>query len=130
MQWLCFCCNQHAFFFSKLDWRFCIASVAKTISSRIGALICSIFFFFWIWILLHRILLSDYCCQLLLDMSDKLQKRACRAVGTRLAGSLKPSACLRNVVSLSLSHSYYFMFIWTGWICSTSILSWDVHLFF
>lgn len=125
LQWLCFCCNQHAFFFSKLDWRFCIVSIAKT------DFYCSmIFFFFWVWILLHRILLSDYCSQLLLDMLDKLQKRACSTVGPRLTASLKPSSYLGNVASLSLSHSYYFMFIWIGWICSTSILSWDVHLFF
>ena len=60
---------------------------------------------------LHEILLSDSCSQLLLDMLDTLPKRESRTVGPTLAAFRKPSAHRRNVASLSLSHSYYFMFI-------------------
>ena len=113
--------------FSSLNWigAFALFLLLKLIFTVLWYFSSSEFGYFYI----------EYYCRTiapswLLDMLDKLQKRACSTVGPRLTASLKPSSYLRNVASLSLSHSYYFMFIWIGWICSTSILSWDVHLFF
>ena len=57
----------------------------------------------------------EYCCHVwadapscYLELSDKLQKRICMAVGPSLAASLEPMACHQNVASLSLFYRYYF----------------------
>ena len=90
-------------FSSKLDWDFCIISIAETTSKKIGALIRSMEF------LSHEVALylykstirpwMEYCCHVqadapncYLELLDKLQKRICRTVGPSLAVSLEPLA--------------------------------------
>ena len=45
---------------------------------------------------------SSYC----LELSEKLQKRICRTVGSSSAASLEPLAHCRNVASVSLFYIY------------------------
>ena len=45
---------------------------------------------------------SSYC----LELSEKLQKRICRTVGSSSAASLEPLAHCRNVTSVSLFYIY------------------------
>ena len=90
-------------FSSKLDWGSYIASVAKTASKKIEALIRSMKF------LSPEVALylcksnmrpcMEYCCHAwagapscYLELLDKLQKRTCRTVGPSLAASLEPLA--------------------------------------
>ena len=57
----------------------------------------------------------EYCCHVWAgapswysELSDKLQKRICRAAGPFLAASLEPLAHHENVASLILFYKYYF----------------------
>ena len=106
-------------FSSKLDGVFCIISIAKTASNRIGALIHSIKFLSpEVALYLYKSTICpcmEYCCHVwagapscYLELLDKLQKRICRTVGPSLAASLEPLAHRQNVVSLSLFYRYYF----------------------
>ena len=106
-------------FSSKLDWGFYIASIAKTASKKIGALIRSMKFpspEVALYLYKSTILpCMEYCCHVwasapscYLELLDKLQKRICRAVGPSLAAPLEPLAHRRNVMSLSLFYRYYF----------------------
>ena len=86
-------------FCSELDWGSYIISIAKTVSKKIGALICSMNFLSpevarypyksTIWPCM------ECCCHVwafarscYLELLDKLQKRICRTVGPLLAASL------------------------------------------
>ena len=106
-------------FSSKLDWGSYIISTAKSASTKIGALICSIKFLSpEVALYLYKSTkcrCMEYCCQAwagapscYLDLLDRLQKRICRTVGPSLAASLEPLAHCRNVASLSLFYRYYF----------------------
>ena len=106
-------------FSSKLDWGSYIASIAKTASKKIGALIRSMKFLSpEVALYLYKSTIRscmEYCCHVwhgapscYLDLLDKLQKRICRIVGPSLAASLEPLALCRNVASLSLFYRYYF----------------------
>ena len=104
-------------FSSKVDLGSYIISIAKAVSKKIGALICSMKF------LSPEIALyvcksstrryMEYCVwagapSCYLELLDKLQKQICWTVGPSLAASLEPLAHGRNVASLSLFHRYYF----------------------
>ena len=106
-------------FSSKLDWGSYIISTAKTVSKKIGFLMCSM------KLLSPEVALylckstihpcMEYCCQVwvgvpscYLELLEKLQKRMCRTVGPLLAASLEPLAHRRNMASLSLIYRYYF----------------------
>ena len=103
-------------FSSKLDWGSYIASIAKTASKKIGALIRSMKFLspeiaLYIFKSIIRPCM-EYCCHVwagapscYLELLDKLQKRICRTVGPSLAASLEPLAHCRNIASLSLFYS-------------------------
>ena len=106
-------------FSSKLYWSFYIISIAKTVSKKIGALICSMkCLSSEVALYLYESTICpcmEYCCHVwagapscYLDLLDKLQKRICRIVGTSLATSLEPLAHHRNVASLYLFYRYYF----------------------
>ena len=90
-------------FSSKLDWGSYIASIVKTASKKIGALICSMKFLFpevALYLCKSTIqLCMEYCCHVwagapscYLELLDKLQKRICRTVAPSLAASLGPLA--------------------------------------
>ena len=100
-------------FSSKFAWGSYIASIAKTASKKIGALIRSM------KLLSPEVALYpykstilpcvEYCCHVwagapscYLELLDKLQKRICRTVGPSLAASPEPLSCL------SLFYRYYF----------------------
>ena len=103
-------------FSSKLDWGSYIASIAKTASKKIGALIRSMKFLspenaLYIFKSIMRPCM-EYCCHVwagapscYLELLDKIQKRICRTVGPSLAASLEPLAHRRNIASLSLFYS-------------------------
>ena len=104
---------------SKLDWGSYIISIAKTVSKKIGALICSMkFLSLEVALYLYKSTIRpcmEYCCHVwagapscYLELLDKLQKRICRTVGPSLAASLEPLAHRRNMASLSLFYRYYF----------------------
>ena len=106
-------------FSSKLDWGSYIVSVAKTVSKKIGALICSMKFVSpEVALYLYKSTIQpcmEYCCHVragapscYLELLDKLQKRICRTVGPSLAASLERLAHRQNVASLSLFYRYYF----------------------
>ena len=106
-------------FYSKLDWRSYIISIAKTASKKIGALINSVKFLSTeVALHLYKSTIRpcmEYCCHVwagapscYLELLNKLQKRICRTVGPSLAASLEPLAHRRNVASLSLFYRYYF----------------------
>ena len=89
-------------FSSKLDWGSYI-SIAKTTSKKIGALICSMKFLSpEVALYLYKSTIRpcmEYCCHVwagalrcYLELSDKIQKRICRTVGSSLAASLEPLA--------------------------------------
>ena len=97
-------------FSSKLDWSSYIISIAKTVSKKIGALICSMKFLSpEVALYLYKSTLCpcmEYCCYVwagalsrYLELLDKLQKQICRTVGPSVACSLEPLAHLRNVAS-------------------------------
>ena len=86
-------------FFSKLDWSSYIISIAKIVSKKIGALICSMKFLFpEVALYVYKSTIHpymEYCCHVwagapscYLEWLDKLQKRICRTVGSSLAASL------------------------------------------
>ena len=90
-------------FSSKLDWGSYIISVAKTVSTKIGALIRSIKFLspvVALYLCKSTVRPSmKYCCHgwagapsRYLELLDKLQKRICRAKGSSLFVSLEPLA--------------------------------------
>ena len=98
-------------FSSKLDWDSYILSIAKTASTKIGALIRSIKF------LSPEVVL--YVCKstchvwagassCYLELLDKLQKRICKTISPSLAFPVEPLAHRQNVASLSLFCRYYF----------------------
>ena len=106
-------------FSSKLDWGSYIISIAKTASRKIGALICTMKFLSpEIALYLYKSTthpFMEYFCHVwagalscYLELSDKLQKRICRAVGPSLATFLETLTYRWNVASLSLFCSYYF----------------------
>ena len=106
-------------FSSKLDWGSYIASIAKTASKKIGALIHSIkFFSLDVALYLYKSTIRpymEYCCHFwagapscFLELLDKLQKWIFRTVGPSLAASLEPLGHRQNVGSLSLFYRYYF----------------------
>ena len=85
------------------DWGSYIISVAKTASTKIGALICSMKFLSPEVVLylckstIHPCM--EYCCHIsagvpscYLELLGKLQKRICRSVGPSLAAYLEPLA--------------------------------------
>ena len=99
--------------YTKLDWGSYIISIAKTVSKKLGALICSMKFLSpEVALYLYKSTIRpymEYCCHVwagapscYLDLLDKLQKRICRIVGPSLAASLEPLAHCGNVASLSL----------------------------
>ena len=103
----------------KLNWGSCIASIAKTVSKRIGALIRSMKFLSpEVVLYLYKSTIRpcmEYCCHVragapicYLELPDKLQKRICRTVGPSHAASLEPLVHRQNVASLSLFYRYYF----------------------
>ena len=103
---------------SKLGSGSYFISTAKSVSKKIGALIPSIKFISP-EVVLYRYkstkqLYMEYCCHAwavapscYLELSDKLQKRICRAVGPLLAVSLEPLVHRQNVANLRL----FYMFI-------------------
>ena len=104
---------------SKLDWGSYIMSIAKTVSKKIEALICSMKFLSReVALYLYKSIIRPcmkYCCHLwagapncYLELLEKLQKRICRAVGLSLAGSLEPLVSRQNVACLSLFYRYFF----------------------
>ena len=106
-------------FCSKLDRGSYIASIAKTASKKIRALIRSMKFLLpevALYLYKSTIHLCIACCchvwadapSCYLELLDKLQKRICRTVDPSLAASLEPLAHYRNVASLSLFYRYYF----------------------
>ena len=106
-------------FSSKLDWSSYNISIAKTVSKKIRAYICSIKFLSpEVALYLYKCTIlscMEYCCHVwagapscYLELLDKLQKWICRTVGPSLAASLEPLPHCRNVVSLSLFYRYYF----------------------
>ena len=106
-------------FSSKLDWGCYIISIAKTASTKIGALIVSMKFSSpKVALYLYKSTIQscmEYCCHVwagaascYLEMLDKLQKWICWTVGTSIAASLKPLAHCQNISSLSLFYRYYF----------------------
>ena len=94
------------FFSSKLDCSSYIASIDKTASKKIGALICSLMIHFWSWSTTRPCL--EYFCHVwagapscYLDMLDKLQKKICRTVGPSFSASFEPLSHSQNVTSMS-----------------------------
>ena len=106
-------------FSSKLAWGSYIASIAKTASKEIGALIRSMKFLSpEVALYLCKSTIRpcmEYCCHVwagapscYFELLDKLQKWISRTVGPSLAASLEPLTHRRNVASLSLFYRYYF----------------------
>ena len=90
-------------FSSKLDWGSYFISIAKTASKKIGALLRSMTFLSpEVALYLYKSTIRpcmEYCCHVwagalrcYLELSDKIQKRICRTVGSSLAASLEPLA--------------------------------------
>ena len=103
----------------KSDWGSYIISIAKTASTKIGALIRSMKFVSpEVALYLYKSTIRpcmECCCQVWADVSscylellDTLQKQTCRTVGPSLAASLEPLVHRRNAASLSLFCRYYF----------------------
>ena len=104
---------------SKLNGGSYIIPITKTISKKIGALICSVKFLSPVVVLyLYKSTIqpcmedgcydwagAPSCYQ---EMLGKRQKLIFRAVGPSLAASLEPLAYRRNVASFSLFYGYYF----------------------
>ena len=106
-------------FSSKLDWSSYIASIVKTASKKIGALIRSMMFLSpEVALYLYKStiqLCMEYFCHVwagapscYLELLGKLQKQICRTVGSLLAASLEPLDHRPNVASVSLFCRYYF----------------------
>ena len=90
-----------------------IISIAKTTSKETGAFNRTMNFFsreVALYFFKSSIFsCTEYCCHVgagassyCMEILDKLQKWTCRTVDLLLAASLKPSAHLQNVASLSL----------------------------
>ena len=105
-------------FSSKLDLGSYIASIAKTASKKIGALIRSMkFLSSEVALYLYKSTIRpcmEYFCHVwagvpscYLELLDKLQKRICRTVGPSRATFFEPLAHRRNVANLSLFYRYY-----------------------
>ena len=85
------------------NWGFYITSIAKTASTKIGALICSMKFLFP-KVAMYLCKFTTWPCiefcfhvwtgapSCYLELLDKLQKWICRTVGPSLAASLEPLA--------------------------------------
>ena len=97
-------------FSSKLDRGSYIIAIAKTFSNKIGALNRSMKFFspevalylykYTIYNIYNKYTaMSGLELSCYLKLSDKLQKRICKTVGSSLAASLEPLARHRNVAS-------------------------------
>ena len=97
-------------FFSKFFWGSYIICIAKTASTKIGALICSMKFLFpEVALYLYKSTICpcvEYYCHVwagaptcYLELLDKLQKHICRTVGPSLAASLETLAHCPNVAS-------------------------------
>ena len=95
-------------FSSKLDRSSDIISIAKTVSKKIGALICFMKFLSpEVALRLHKPTIQpcmEYCSHVLadgpgyyLEMLDKLQKRVYKTFGPSLATSHEPLAHSRNL---------------------------------
>ena len=106
-------------FSSKLNRGSYIASIAKTASKKIGALIQAMNFpppEAALYLYKSTIYPCTECCcnvwatapSCYLEVLDKLQKRICRTVGPSLATFLEPFPHRRNKASLSLFYRYYF----------------------
>ena len=106
-------------FSSKLDYGFYMISIAKTPSKKIWALICSMKFLspeVAQYLCKSTICpCMEYCCHVwagtpscYLELSDKLQKRIWRTVGSLLAASCDSLALCHNVASVILFYRYYF----------------------
>ena len=116
---------------SKLDWSSYIISVAKTISKKIGSLICSMkclspeVVLYLYKSIIHSCM--EYCCHIwtgtlscYLELLSKLDKQICWTVGPSLAASPEPLTHLQNVVSSSLFYRYYITLVhvlqnWFTW---------------
>ena len=101
-------------FSSKLDWGSYVASIAKTASKKIGALIRSMKFLSpEVALYLYKSTIRpcmEYCCHVwagapscYLELLDKLQKQICRTVGPSLAASLDVTRMSMSTVSF-LAH--------------------------
>ena len=106
-------------FFSKLDCGSYVISIAKTVSKKIRALICSAKFLSpKVALYLHKSTkwpLMEWCCHVwagspscYLKMLDKVQKQIDGVVAPSLGASLETLAHHQNVASLSLFYRYYF----------------------
>ena len=102
-------------FSSKLDWSSYIISIAKTISKKIGALICSMKFLSpEVALYIYKSTIHpcmEYCCHVwagapsgYFGLLDKLEKRICRTVSPSLATSVEPSQVKDIVRSFSMFH--------------------------
>ena len=90
-------------FSSKLDWGSYIIYIDKTVSEKIGSLICSMKFLSpEAALYLYKSTIRpcmEYCCHVwagapscYLELLDKLQKRICRTVRRSFDASLEPLA--------------------------------------
>ena len=106
-------------FSPKLDLSSYIASIAKTASRKIGALIEAMNFpspEAALYLYKSTIYPCTECCcnvwagasSCYLELLDKLQKRICRTVGPSLATFLEPFTHRRNKASFILFYRYYF----------------------
>ena len=107
-------------FFSELGWDSYIISIAKTVSKKVGALICSMKFFSpEVALYLYKSTIqpcTKYCSHVWadapsysLELLNKLQKWRYRTIGPSLGASFEPLACGRNVASVSFFYRYYFV---------------------
>ena len=81
-------------FLFKLYWGSYKVSTAETVSNKIGALICSIGFFFF-----PEVAPCPICH---LDVLDRPQIQLCGTVGPSLAAFLEPLSHHPNVASISI----------------------------
>ena len=90
-------------FSAKLDWSFCIISIATITSKKIGTLICSMNFLslevaLYLYISTMGSCIEHYCHawagapSFYFKLLDKLQRQIYRTFGPSLAASLKPLA--------------------------------------
>ena len=102
----------------KLDQGSYIISNTKSVSKKIGALICSmkiIFLEVTFYLYISTIQpCMEYCCHVWAEgpscffkLLPKLQKQICRTAGPLLAASLQPLAHHGNVASLIFVYRYY-----------------------
>ena len=102
-------------FCSKLDWGSYIISIAKTISKKIGALICSMKFLSpEVALYIYKSTIHpcmEYCCHVwagapsgYFGLLEKLEKWICRTVSPSLATSVEPSQVKDIVRSFSMFH--------------------------